>query len=187
MIIIYPFCKFFRGFITVTISSTYQLFICLHADRLRCSRSWIFDRDINFFLIFFFHFSGALSPSQFPVFTLYAQKICVRASRSRCSRSWIFDRVTGYKLEGFTKKSRQYRSREDCMASCLGTIHIFRKHKGQPQKLQQTAFFLVDLLTIIRTVRIIGRIEQVCSSENELNFLVQVVLCHAYILPYLVL
>jgi len=62
---------------------------------------------------------GALSPSQFPVFTLYAQKICVRASRSRCSRLWIFDRVSGYKLEGVTKKSRQYRSREDCMASCL--------------------------------------------------------------------
>jgi len=62
---------------------------------------------------------GALSPSQFPVFTLYAQKICVRASRSRCSRSWIFDRVSGFKLEGFTKRSRQYRSREDCMASCL--------------------------------------------------------------------
>ena len=77
----------------------------------------------------FFYLSGALSPSQFPVFTLYAQKICVRASRSRCSRSWIFDRVTGYKLEGFTKKSRQYRSREDCMASCLGTTHIFCKHK----------------------------------------------------------
>ena len=66
-----------------------------------------------------YFFTGALSPSQFPVFTLYAQKICVRASRSRCSRSWIFDRVSGFKLEGFTKRSRQYRSREDCMASCL--------------------------------------------------------------------
>ena len=66
--------------------------------------------------------AGALSPSQFPVFTLYAQKICVRASRSRCSRSWIFDRVSSHKLDGFVKKTRNYASREDCMASCMSSV-----------------------------------------------------------------
>lgn len=41
---------------------------------------------------FFFHFFlGALSSSQFPVFTLYAQKVCLSG---HCDRAWDYERVS---------------------------------------------------------------------------------------------
>ena len=86
---------------------------------LKISKIIFRNNEIIIAIIYFV--AGALSPSQFPVFTLYAQKICVRASRSRCSRSWIFDRVSSHKLNGFVKKTRNYASREDCMASCIAS------------------------------------------------------------------
>ncbi|XP_059621103.1 uncharacterized protein LOC132264798 [Phlebotomus argentipes] len=61
---------------------------------------------------------GALAKSQFPVFTIYAQKSCL-AIRP-CARAWCIDRVQGYKLLGYEKRSAQAASRRDCLEMCLG-------------------------------------------------------------------
>lgn len=66
----------------------------------------------------FFFISGALTKSQFPVFTIYAQKSCL--SVRPCSRAWCIDRVQNYKLAGFTKRSTAASSRQDCFEMCLG-------------------------------------------------------------------
>lgn len=63
-------------------------------------------------------FSGALTKSQFPVFTIYAQKSCL--SIRPCSRAWCIDRVQNYKLNGFIKRSTTANSRQDCFEMCLG-------------------------------------------------------------------
>lgn len=70
------------------------------------------------FYNFFFFFAGALSKSQFPVFTIYAQKTCLGIKP--CERAWCFDRVQGYKLKGFSKKKQPATSRQDCLELCLG-------------------------------------------------------------------
>lgn len=62
--------------------------------------------------------SGALTKSQFPVFTIYAQKSCL-AIRP-CARAWCFDRVQGYKLNGLIKRTATVSSRRDCLELCLG-------------------------------------------------------------------
>jgi len=63
-------------------------------------------------------YPGALTASQFPVFTLYVQKNCFKANHN-CDRAWSFERVMGYQLDGFSKKSRQVSTREDCQELCL--------------------------------------------------------------------
>ncbi|CAN8010559.1 unnamed protein product, partial [Ixodes pacificus] len=47
---------------------------------------------------------ASLAVSQFPVFTLYAQKICLFGKR-RCRRDWMFERVTGYELRDLARKT----------------------------------------------------------------------------------
>lgn len=69
----------------------------------------------NFLFLFI---SGALTKSQFPVFTIYAQKSCL--SVRPCSRAWCIDRVQNYRLAGFTKRSTAATSRQDCFEMCLG-------------------------------------------------------------------
>lgn len=73
-----------------------------------------------FIYIFYtvFPFLGALSKSQFPVFTIYAQKTCLGIKP--CERAWCFDRVQGYRLKGFGKKNLTASSRQDCLELCLG-------------------------------------------------------------------
>ncbi|XP_066975682.1 uncharacterized protein [Macrobrachium rosenbergii] len=63
-------------------------------------------------------YPGALTSSQFPVFTLYVQKNCLRNAPS-CDRAWSFERVMGFELSGFTKKRRRVSNREECQALCL--------------------------------------------------------------------
>ncbi|XP_059099096.1 uncharacterized protein LOC131893159 [Tigriopus californicus] len=66
---------------------------------------------------------GSLSRSQFPVFTLFAQKTCVRSARTLCpGRGWIFDRVQDFKMLGFARETRPADTVEDCMAQCLSQI-----------------------------------------------------------------
>ena len=64
--------------------------------------------------------TGALSSSQFPVFTLYAQKVCLS---SHCDRAWDYERVLDYKLKSgvteIVKKQRKTGSRTSCMELCL--------------------------------------------------------------------
>ncbi|XP_052123217.1 uncharacterized protein LOC127749354 [Frankliniella occidentalis] len=63
-------------------------------------------------------YPGALSRSQFPVFTIYAQKSCLGVKP--CERAWCFDRVQGYQLSGFTRKQTPAASRQECLELCLG-------------------------------------------------------------------
>ncbi|XP_036223875.2 uncharacterized protein [Bactrocera oleae] len=60
---------------------------------------------------------GALAKSQFPVFTLYAQKSCL--NQRPCSRAWYIDRVQGNKLIGYTKRKFPAETRHDCIQLCL--------------------------------------------------------------------
>uniref|UniRef100_A0A182F6L9 Apple domain-containing protein n=1 Tax=Anopheles albimanus TaxID=7167 RepID=A0A182F6L9_ANOAL len=61
---------------------------------------------------------GALTKSQFPVFTIYAQKSCLKLRP--CERAWCIDRVQGYRLNGHVKRTAQVVSRRDCIEMCLG-------------------------------------------------------------------
>lgn len=63
-------------------------------------------------------FSGALTKSQFPVFTIYAQKSCLGVRP--CERAWCFDRVRGYHLKGRGKRTHTVGSRQMCLDLCLG-------------------------------------------------------------------
>ncbi|KAK0077533.1 hypothetical protein PV326_009994, partial [Microctonus aethiopoides] len=60
----------------------------------------------------------ALSQSQFPVFTIYAQKSCLAVKP--CERAWCIDRVQGHRLQGHTKRSTTASSRQHCLELCLG-------------------------------------------------------------------
>ncbi|KAH8310868.1 hypothetical protein KR044_003312, partial [Drosophila immigrans] len=61
---------------------------------------------------------GALTKSQFPVFTIYAQKTCLGVRP--CARAWCIDRVQNYKLEGHAKRVHTVSTRRDCLELCLG-------------------------------------------------------------------
>ncbi|XP_018321811.1 uncharacterized protein LOC108734666 [Agrilus planipennis] len=64
----------------------------------------------------------ALAKSQFPVFTIYAQKMCLK-SRSllpACEqRAWSVDRVRHHKLSGYEKKQQPATSRLHCAELCI--------------------------------------------------------------------
>jgi len=61
---------------------------------------------------------GQLTPSQFPVFTIYVQKNCL-PSASLCDAAWHFDRVMDYELDTEIRKRGQVQSRQECMELCL--------------------------------------------------------------------
>ncbi|KAL0274568.1 UNVERIFIED_CONTAM: hypothetical protein PYX00_002669 [Menopon gallinae] len=63
-------------------------------------------------------YPGALTRSQFPVFTIYAQKSCLGVKP--CERAWCFDRVIGHQLVGYPKKKHAVASRQECLELCLG-------------------------------------------------------------------
>jgi hypothetical protein len=65
-----------------------------------------------------FFIAGALTKSQFPVFTVYAQKQCLKLRP--CERAWCVDRVQGYALKGHIKRSSTASSRLGCLEMCLG-------------------------------------------------------------------
>ncbi|KAF5289182.1 hypothetical protein FQR65_LT00068 [Abscondita terminalis] len=61
---------------------------------------------------------GALTRSQFPVFTIYAQKSCLGVKP--CERAWCIDRVQNYRLVGYSKSQQTVNSRQECLELCLG-------------------------------------------------------------------
>ncbi|RWS27207.1 uncharacterized protein B4U80_09649 [Leptotrombidium deliense] len=105
-----------------TIPGTLQLTDCLN----RC-RNNSECQSINFETGLCIMFSAsaiqrptALNPSQFPVFTIYAQKLCFSSRiMTSCNRAWIFERVNSYELRGFTKKKLKVVSKIECMERCL--------------------------------------------------------------------
>lgn len=65
-----------------------------------------------------FLFSGALTKSQFPVFTIYAQKSCLGVKP--CEKSWCIDRVQDHRLVGFAQSHQIVHTRQECLELCLG-------------------------------------------------------------------
>ena len=63
--------------------------------------------------IFILFFSGGLTASQFPVFTLYIQKVCLTGGKS-CDRAWTFEKVSGFAMDKYAKKRGRVNSREQC-------------------------------------------------------------------------
>ncbi|XP_023290726.1 uncharacterized protein LOC105698989 [Orussus abietinus] len=61
---------------------------------------------------------GALSQSQFPVFTIYAQKSCLGVKP--CERAWCIDRVQDHHLHGHARRTTTTSSRQHCLELCLG-------------------------------------------------------------------
>uniref|UniRef100_A0A182QWK0 Apple domain-containing protein n=1 Tax=Anopheles farauti TaxID=69004 RepID=A0A182QWK0_9DIPT len=84
---------------------------------------------------------GALTKSQFPVFTIYAQKSCLKLRP--CERAWCIDRVQGYKLNGHVKRTAQVVSRRDCIEMCLGENEFTCRHpppSGGPVSVASRSF-----------------------------------------------
>ncbi|KAH8312097.1 hypothetical protein KR044_009403 [Drosophila immigrans] len=77
---------------------------------------------------------GSLSRSQYPVFTIYAQKSCFGVRP--CSKAWCIDRVQGYRLPEHAKSSQSVATRRDCIELCLGETEFtcrsanFYAHSG---------------------------------------------------------
>jgi hypothetical protein len=63
-------------------------------------------------------FVGDLTPSQFPVFTIYVQKNCLK-SAAKCASAWSFERVSDYGLTATEISKSQQDSRAACMDTCL--------------------------------------------------------------------
>lgn len=64
--------------------------------------------------------SDALAISQFPVFTLYAQKVCLPSERPSCSSPWAFETVPGLALtELFTSDTRPSETKTKCATMCI--------------------------------------------------------------------
>jgi len=65
--------------------------------------------------------AGQLTPSQFPVFTIYVQKNCLPSAAS-CDAAWSFDRVMNHQLDTEIRKRGQVNSRQECMETCLAEV-----------------------------------------------------------------
>ena len=72
--------------------------------------------DTRISLLFFF--SGELTPSQFPVFTIYVQKNCLPSAQV-CGAAWSFERVMDHSMDSNPITRAQRESRSDCMELCL--------------------------------------------------------------------
>ncbi|KAH9417706.1 hypothetical protein DERP_011417 [Dermatophagoides pteronyssinus] len=61
-----------------------------------------------------------LTPSQFPVFTIFAQKICLKQNYQKCmEKGWSFERVLGFELKDKDLKKLPLPNRFACMQACL--------------------------------------------------------------------
>ncbi|XP_067124727.1 uncharacterized protein [Centruroides vittatus] len=65
----------------------------------------------------------SLTPSQFPVFTIYAHKICL-TGRRQCSRELTFERVMGHELRDVARKTERVDSRVSCISACMNEIEF---------------------------------------------------------------
>ena len=63
--------------------------------------------------------SGELTPSQYPVFTIYLQKTCL-ASAGSCKAAWSFERVMEHSLAVEPLETAEGATdRQACMEACL--------------------------------------------------------------------
>ncbi|XP_073953033.1 uncharacterized protein [Choristoneura fumiferana] len=89
---------------------------------------------------------GALTKSQFPVFTIYAQKSCLGVRP--CERAWCFDRVRGYHLKGRGKRTHTVGSRQMCLDLCLGENEFVCRFVNDHVKIYSNAFYLLYYLLL---------------------------------------
>ncbi|XP_043268987.1 uncharacterized protein [Venturia canescens] len=89
---------------------------------------------------------GALTRSQFPVFTIYAQKSCLAVKP--CERAWCIDRVQGHRLQGHTKRSMTASSRQHCLELCLGERDFLCRSANYANSTKECELSDMDRLTI---------------------------------------
>ncbi|XP_046415572.1 uncharacterized protein LOC124299981 [Neodiprion virginianus] len=89
---------------------------------------------------------GALSQSQFPVFTIYAQKSCL--SVKPCERAWCIDRVQGHRLQGHTKRNVAASSRQHCLELCLGEREFLCRSANYENSTKTCELSDMDRLTV---------------------------------------
>ncbi|OWR50334.1 hypothetical protein KGM_210943 [Danaus plexippus plexippus] len=92
---------------------------------------------------------GALTKSQFPVFTIYAQKSCLGVKP--CERAWCFDRVRGYNLKGFGKRTHTVESRQMCLDLCLGENEFVCRSANYNNKTGECVLSNMDRITLAGT------------------------------------
>ncbi|XP_030369340.1 uncharacterized protein LOC115620298 [Scaptodrosophila lebanonensis] len=89
---------------------------------------------------------GALTKSQFPVFTIYAQKSCI--SKKPCSRAWYVDRVQNYKLATKMRRRVPVASRRECFELCLGETEFSCRSANYERKTGMCELSEFDRMTL---------------------------------------
>ncbi|XP_067626254.1 uncharacterized protein [Eurosta solidaginis] len=108
---------------------------------------------------------GALAKSQFPVFTLYAQKSCLR--KRPCTRAWYIDRVQGYKLNGYVRRKFLVESRQDCFESCLNETEFACRSANYYRQTRTCELSEMDRITLTGTSAFQQQNDAVDYLENN--------------------
>ena len=86
------------------------------------SKFLLFQSNENFLnFVAFLVITGELTPSQFPVFTIYVQKNCL-PSASSCVAAWNYERVMNHKLDVQPTTRAATENRQECMELCLNDL-----------------------------------------------------------------
>ncbi|XP_014217059.1 uncharacterized protein LOC106645663 [Copidosoma floridanum] len=111
---------------------------------------------------------GALSQSQFPVFTIYAQKSCL--SVKPCDRAWCIDRVQGHRLQGHTRRTTNTSDRQHCLELCLGEREFLCRSANYVNATGACELSDMDRLTVagsgaLEAVKGVDYLENHCVDE----------------------
>lgn len=80
----------------------------------------IHSEEIWFWFVWFPKIAEALTKSQFPVYTIYAQRICLANASELCAqRSWAYEMVPSFEMSTFVRQKKQAATRRACMELCL--------------------------------------------------------------------
>lgn len=64
--------------------------------------------------------TSLLSRSQFPVYTIYAQKVCLTGAGQHCAgRSWAYEMVPSFRMAAHVRDTRRAADRRQCQQLCL--------------------------------------------------------------------
>ncbi|KAK4015822.1 uncharacterized protein LOC116925414 [Daphnia magna] len=101
---------------------TLQLADCIETCRLNSSCSAL-NFETGLCVLFrtnAFDTPEALTKSQFPVYTIYAQRICLANASELCAqRSWAYEMVPSFEMSTFVRQKKQAATRRACMELCL--------------------------------------------------------------------
>ncbi|MPC39770.1 hypothetical protein E2C01_033319 [Portunus trituberculatus] len=78
-----------------------------------------------------------LARSQFPVFTLYAQKVCLSADAPLCASPWAFESVPDLALSHFIEEEKTHiaESRTECVEACMLETSFSCRRSSQSSQL----------------------------------------------------